>query len=61
MDIQTLCAAVAITKGIPGSAAERAETAQAAAEAAAAVAQTHNYGISVSGTTLVITPPEEEE
>ena len=35
MDVLTLGAAVAICKGIPGSAAERAETAAAAAEAAA--------------------------
>lgn len=53
--------AAGIVKKIPGTAAQRAETAQAAAEEAAAVAATHNYGISVSGSTLVITPPEEQE
>jgi len=36
---------------------EAAELAQAAAEAARDVAETHNYGISVDGTTLEITPP----
>ena len=35
----------------------KAEDAQEAAETAAANAETHNYGISVDGTTLEITPP----
>ena len=34
--------------------------AQAAAEAARDVAETHNYGISVDNTTLVITPPADD-
>lgn len=66
MDVVSIAAAVAIAKGIPGSAAERAETAQAAAEAAQTAAETaaeqaatHNYGITVAGHTLTITEPTE--
>lgn len=54
-----LGAIYALIKLLPTSAAGRAETAAETAEAAAATAATHNYGISVSGTTLVITPPSE--
>lgn len=57
MDMKTIGAAVALVKSIPGSAAQRAETAQAAAEAAAQEAASHNYGITVSGTVLTITEP----
>ena len=55
--MKTIGAAVALVKSIPGSAAQRAETAQAAAEAAAQEAASHNYGITVSGTVLTITEP----
>ena len=60
LDAITIGAAVELCKKIPGTAAERAEAAQAAAEAAAAAAETHNYGISVDNHKLVITPPETE-
>lgn len=60
IDTETLGAAIAIAKSIPGTAAQRAESAAEAAENAAAEAATHNYGISVSGTKLVITPPTTE-
>lgn len=60
MDSQTLGAAIAIAKSIPGTAAQRAETAAEAAENAAEIAAAHNYGISVSGNKLVITPPTAE-
>jgi len=40
---------------------EAALTAKEAAEAARDIAQTHNYGISVNDTTLVITPPAANE
>ena len=66
MDIVSIGAAVQLVKSIPGSAAQRAETAQAAAEAAQTAAETaaeqaasHNYGITVVGTTLTITEPTE--
>lgn len=48
---------IAYLKSIPGTAVSRAEAAQTAAEAAAAEAATHNYGITVSGSTLTITEP----
>lgn len=46
-----------IVKGIPGTAANAAVEAANEAKASAEAAATHNYGISVSGTKLVITPP----
>ncbi len=52
--------AAEIVKKIPGSAAERAETAQAAAEEAAAAAIAHGYGISVANHKLVITAPANQ-
>lgn len=60
IDTETLGAALALAKSIPGTAAQRAESAAEAAENAAANAATHNYGISVSGNKLVITPPTAE-
>ena len=57
MDITSIGAAVALVKSIPDTAVQRAEAAQAAAETAAAQAATHNYGISVSDSTLTITAP----
>ena len=57
---------IGIARAVPGTAGAQAVAAQLAAEAAreaaetaAANAETHNYGISVSSTTLVITPPAE--
>jgi len=57
---------IGIARAVPATAGAQAVTAQLAAEAAqeaaetaAANAATHNYGISVDGTTLEITPPEE--
>lgn len=62
IDPQMMGAIVGIVKQIPGTAtqiatqaAEDAETAQAAAETAAELAATRNYGVSVSGTSLVFT------
>lgn len=62
MDMETLGAAIAIAKSIPGSAAERSETAATTAEEAAQsalesaeLAAQHSYGVSVSGTTIVFT------
>ena len=46
-----------IVKGIPGTAANAAVEAANEAKASAEAAATHNYGISVSGAKLVITPP----
>ena len=60
MDPETMGATIRRVKSIPTTAAAMAIAAQEAAEAAAAVAETHNYGISVSNHKLVITPPEEE-
>lgn len=55
-----------IARSVPGSASAKAvaaqaaaEAAQAGAEAALATAQEYNYAVSVSGNTLVITPPSE--
>ena len=59
LSMVTAMAAAALVARIPDSAAQRAEDAAQEAEAAAAEAATHNYGISVSGTTLVITEPTE--
>lgn len=58
MNILDIGAVVALVKQIPGTAAQRAEAAQAAAEAAAEQASQYNYGISVSGHTLMITKSE---
>lgn len=62
MDTQTLGAAIAICKALPGSAAaeaiaaaDRADAAATEAEASAAMAAQHGYGLSVSGHTLVVT------
>jgi len=57
MDMLSIGAAVQLVKGIPGSAAGRAESAATRAEAAAEEAASHNYGISISGTTLTIAEP----
>ena len=58
MDGSTLGAALALVKGMPDSAAARAETAARAAEAAADRAEEHGYGIAVNGTKLVISGGE---
>lgn len=57
---------IGIARSVPGTAGAQAvaaqlaaEEAQAGAEAALATAQAYNYAVSVSGTTLVITPPAE--
>ena len=47
MDAETLMAAIAISKTIPGTAAERAET-------AAAIAEQYGYSLAIEGDTLVI-------
>lgn len=57
MDISTLGAAIALVKKMPDTAISRAEEAATAAEAAADRAEEHGYGISVSGTKLIITNP----
>lgn len=48
-----------LVNNMAGNSASAAKEAKEDAEAAAALAATHNYGISVSGTTLVITEPSE--
>ena len=62
MEIDTLGVAIAVAKSIPGTAANRAESAKASAEAAALSAQEsaelaeqHSFGVSVEGTVLVFT------
>lgn len=57
MDYELLGTAISIVKAIPGTAANAALAAQAAAEAAAERAEEHGYGISVSGTKLIISEP----
>ena len=57
MDIVTL----GIVKSIPGTAAQRAEAAQAAAEAAAETAQQYGYGMKVENNTLYVFGGEESE
>lgn len=57
VDGDTLGAVLALVKNIPGTAANAAVEAAEEARASAEAAATHNYGISVSGTALVITPP----
>lgn len=62
MDLSTAMATIAIMKGMPDNAAASAAAAQESAEAAAASATeaaSHNYGITVVGTTLTITEPTE--
>lgn len=54
MDIISVGAALALAKAIPGSAAERAEAAQAAAEAAAEEAASHDRTVQVIGSTVSI-------
>ena len=67
MDIQTLGAAIAMAKSIPGSAGQRAETAAGQAEAAAVVAaeaavlaEQHSYGVSVVGTGLIFSKEDND-
>ena len=60
IDLLAIGAAVQTAVSTPGTAASAAIEAKEAAEAAAATAETHNYGISVSSTTLVITPPAND-
>ena len=55
MDVVTL----GIVKSIPGTAAQRAEAAQAAAEAAAETAQQYGYKFSVESNTLYVGEDEE--
>lgn len=62
IDQTTLGAVIGIVKQIPGTAtqiatqaAQDAQNAQEAAETAAELAATRNYGVSVSGTSLVFT------
>ena len=57
IDVLSIGLAVQAAVNTPGTAAERALAAAARAETAAAAAETHNSGISVSVTTLTITPP----
>lgn len=57
MDIATL----GIIKSIPGTAAQRAEAAQAAAEAAAETAQQYGYGMKIEDDTLYVFSGEESE
>ena len=66
MDGSTVGAVVAIIKGIFASDVERAETAAENAEASAEIAETaaaqassHNYGITITDTTLNIIEEEE--
>ena len=54
MDTDTLGAVISIVKAIPGTAVERAEAAQEAAETAAGLAQEYGYRLYVEDTTLVI-------
>ena len=64
MDMQLLSATIAISKSIPGTAAERAETAQAAAELAAAQATAAAWSLNYSDNGLIFTAPtaqSEEE
>lgn len=58
MNTETLGAAIAICKKLPGTAASRAEAAQAAAEEAAAEAATRAWGVSTEDTSLVFQEPE---
>ena len=67
IDSNALGVLIGIVKSIPGTAANKAETAQAAAEdaqtaaeTAAELAATRNYGVSVSGNTLTFTENTSE-
>ncbi len=54
MDAETLAVAIQKAKEIPGTAAQRAEAAQAAAETAADLAKNYGYSLTIEGTALVI-------
>lgn len=61
MDTNLLGTLIAIVKSIPGTAANRAEAAQAAAESAAETAQHYGYGMYVENHIKTITSEEESE
>lgn len=54
MDVGTMAATIARVKGLPDTAAGRAEAAQQAAERAAETAQQYGQQIVISGQTLII-------
>lgn len=54
MDVETLGAALALTKKIPGSAAADAIEAKEAAETAAELARQYGYLLTINGDTLII-------
>ena len=58
MDLSTVMVAVAVSKSIPGTAAERAETAASNAEASADRADTYACSVSIDGHKMVITTSE---
>ena len=61
MDATTILMAIMLIKSLPGSVSAEAVQAAEDAAASAAVAATHNYGISVDANNkLVITAPESE-
>ena len=53
IDTDTMGATIAIVKQIPGTAAQRAETAAAEAEASAQAAAMHNMGVAISGHKII--------
>lgn len=61
MDGNTLCAALALVLSVETSAAARAETAADEAEAARDVALAKSYGITIDGTSLIISDQEGGE
>ena len=61
MDGSALCAAIAIILGSEASSASRAETAAREAEAARDVALAKSYGITIDGTSLIISDQEGGE
>lgn len=68
MDANMIGLMIALAKGVPAtagqtatSAATRAAASATSAAASAEAAAAHNYGISVSGTTLNITEPTAQE
>lgn len=61
--LNTFSVIMALLHNFPASAASQAVTAAESAVAAAAVAETHNYGITYDSTseTMTITAPTEDE
>ena len=61
MKPDVLATIIGIVRNLPGSETQKAMAAADRAEAAAETAEQHSIGMSLNGTTLVLTSPKEGE